>query len=130
METLAQSQNTVPAMSPPLLLRRALQRLLPHRTRSFCSSRLSSSSSSPGEVKSIRRFDEFEAMAQREIVEDVEEVRKLKSEDRNYLNRLLTSWGVPNGEFRDKLMWGGNVAAIFIASSAVGTLSAKIDGSA
>ncbi|KAF2921146.1 hypothetical protein DAI22_07g008100 [Oryza sativa Japonica Group] len=123
-------------MSPPLLLRRALQRLLPHRTRSFCSSRLSSSSSSPGEVmndnqvKSIRRFDEFEAMAQREIVEDVEEVRKLKSEDRNYLNRLLTSWGVPNGEFRDKLMWGGNVAAIFIASSAVGTLSAKIDGSA
>jgi hypothetical protein len=82
------------------------------------------------QVKSIRRFDEFEAMAQREIVEDVEEVRKLKSEDRNYLNRLLTSWGVPNGEFRDKLMWGGNVAAIFIASSAVGTLSAKIDGSA
>lgn len=111
------------------------------------------------QVKSIRRFDEFEAMAQREIVEDVEKVRKLKSEDRNYLNRyvvaykfkfvilffftldsasymcmhihrLLTSWGVPNGEFRDKLMWGGNVAAIFIASSAVGTLSAKIDGSA
>lgn len=44
------------------------------------------------QVKSIRRFDEFEAMAQREIVEDVEKVRKLKSEDRNYLNRYVVAY--------------------------------------
>uniref|UniRef100_A0A0D9WUP8 Uncharacterized protein n=1 Tax=Leersia perrieri TaxID=77586 RepID=A0A0D9WUP8_9ORYZ len=78
------------------------------------------------QVKTINGFHEFEARAQREIVEDVERVKRMKSEDRDSINRLLTSWGMPNGEFRDKLMWGCNVAGIFIASSAVGTLCAKI----
>ncbi len=48
-----------------------------------------------------------------------------------HIHRLLTSCGMPKGEFRDKLMWGCNVAAIFVASGAVGSLIAKIkiDGS-
>uniref|UniRef100_A0A0E0CIY1 Uncharacterized protein n=1 Tax=Oryza meridionalis TaxID=40149 RepID=A0A0E0CIY1_9ORYZ len=82
-------------------------------------------------VKRIERFDEFEEMVQREIVEDVEKVERTKTEDRDSINRLLTSCGMPKGEFRDKLMWGCNVAAIFVASGAVGSLIAKIkiDGS-
>ncbi|BAF20661.1 uncharacterized protein [Oryza sativa Japonica Group] len=116
-------------MSAAWMLSRAVsQRLLRHRSRSFCSS-LSSSSS--GKVKRIERFDEFEEMVQREIVEDVEKVERAKTEDRDCINRLLTSCGMPKGEFRDKLMWGCNVAAIFVASGAVGSLIAKIkiDGS-
>ncbi|XP_052162941.1 uncharacterized protein LOC127780021 [Oryza glaberrima] len=117
-------------MSAAWMLSRAVsQRLLRHRSRSFCTS-LSSSSSS-GKVKRIERFDEFEEMVQREIVEDVEKVERAKTEDRDCINRLLTSCGMPKGEFRDKLMWGCNVAAIFVASGAVGSLVAKIkiDGS-
>uniref|UniRef100_A0A0E0LG80 Uncharacterized protein n=1 Tax=Oryza punctata TaxID=4537 RepID=A0A0E0LG80_ORYPU len=74
--------------------------------------------------KIFKEFDELKAKAKREMIEDVEKVKRLENEDRNVLNRLLTSCGMPRGAFRDKLVFGCNVVAVFVASGAVGACSA------
>uniref|UniRef100_A0A0D9WUQ0 Uncharacterized protein n=1 Tax=Leersia perrieri TaxID=77586 RepID=A0A0D9WUQ0_9ORYZ len=77
------------------------------------------------QVKKIKGYDEFEAVIQKEILEDVEKVWREKTEDRDANQPAVDFLGMPKGVFRDKLMFGCNVAAIFVASSVVGTLCAE-----
>uniref|UniRef100_A0A0D9WUP7 Uncharacterized protein n=1 Tax=Leersia perrieri TaxID=77586 RepID=A0A0D9WUP7_9ORYZ len=72
----------------------------------------------------FRDIDQLKAETNRVIIEDVDKVKRLESEDRNALNRLLTSCGMPRGAFRDKLVFGCNVAAAFVSSSVVGACGA------
>uniref|UniRef100_A0A0E0LG71 Uncharacterized protein n=1 Tax=Oryza punctata TaxID=4537 RepID=A0A0E0LG71_ORYPU len=73
----------------------------------------------------LKQLDELDVKIQREILEDIEKVKRMECEDRNSLNRMLTSCGVPKGKFRDKLIWGCNISAVFLAFGAVGTWHAK-----
>uniref|UniRef100_A0A0E0LG82 Uncharacterized protein n=1 Tax=Oryza punctata TaxID=4537 RepID=A0A0E0LG82_ORYPU len=75
--------------------------------------------------KIFKDIDELKAKLKMAIIEDVEKVKRLEFEDRNALNRLFTSCGVPRGAFRDKLVFGCNVAAVFVASSVVGACGAR-----
>uniref|UniRef100_A0A0D9WUT3 Uncharacterized protein n=1 Tax=Leersia perrieri TaxID=77586 RepID=A0A0D9WUT3_9ORYZ len=103
------------------LRRAALRRLLLlHTRRPFLTT-------ARGEVRKasiFRDIDELKAETRRMIIKDVDKVKRMESEDRNALNRLLTSYGMPRGAFRDKLVFGCNVAAAFVASSAVGACGA------
>uniref|UniRef100_A0A0E0EA59 PDZ domain-containing protein n=1 Tax=Oryza meridionalis TaxID=40149 RepID=A0A0E0EA59_9ORYZ len=51
----------------------------------------------------LKQLDELEVKIQKEILEDIEKVKRMECEDWNSLNRMLTSCGVPKGKFRDKL---------------------------
>ncbi|BAF20641.1 uncharacterized protein [Oryza sativa Japonica Group] len=72
----------------------------------------------------VREIDELKAKVKREMIEDVEKVKRVENEDRNVLSRLLTFCGMPRGVFRDNLVFGCNVVAVFVASGVVGACSA------
>lgn len=104
----------------------------------------------------VRKIDELKAKVKREMIEDVEKVKRVENEDRNVLSRyvvackfmfvivfhlgfrgsfiymccvyhshrLLTFCGMTRGVFRDNLVFGCNVVAVFVASGVVGACSA------
>uniref|UniRef100_A0A0E0LG90 Uncharacterized protein n=1 Tax=Oryza punctata TaxID=4537 RepID=A0A0E0LG90_ORYPU len=104
------------------LARSATARRMVAPRRGFCSR---SAGEMEMEKEILKWIEESEVTLQREIIEDIEKVKRMEHEDRDFLNRLLTSCGVPNGRFRDKLMWWCNVAGAFFATSAVGTWQAE-----
>uniref|UniRef100_A0A0E0D392 Uncharacterized protein n=1 Tax=Oryza meridionalis TaxID=40149 RepID=A0A0E0D392_9ORYZ len=81
--------------------------------------------SAADEANILKELDELKT--KKAIIEDMEKVKRLESEDRNALNRMLTFCGMPRGAFRDKLVFGCHVVALFAASSALGTWKAGRD---
>ncbi|BAS85072.1 Os03g0583300 [Oryza sativa Japonica Group] len=83
--------------------------------------------SATDEANILKELDELKTKTKKAIIEDVEKVKRLENEDRNALNRLLTSCGMPRGAFRDKLVFGCHVVELFAAFSAVGIWKAGRD---